>query len=524
MSSSDTHDLASAREHFEQGLGYYRGEFYLDALQEFIAARQLAPTLPGIDFYLEVCTRKVNEVTGQLASFMESQFDRETHERAESLRIAEAPSFIAEISRLLTQEKLQEAIQRIAEAETTVPDSLPLLLLKGNVLRRCGRLAEAETTLRRAVTLNPGSAQVHNNLGNVLSARGQLVAAAACIERARELEPKNPRILNNLAVLCMQGNQLDRALGLFDDLLRDHPRFAVATKNKEKLLIRRRELDNEIANLRSEVQRHPTWPDLRVNLGKALLFRGHFAEAREQLKEALSVNQDLLAAWFYLGMLHELEGNLIEALYHFQELVARKGKAATPDFHAYQAFRREGYLEEALAEIKKVAVLELDLAAGQINIGNSHFNQARWAEAEKHYQAAIELNGNYPDAYHRLALALMQQDKQSAARKALTEAIKLNPGFASAHYHLGMLLRTAQPGKAAEHLQRALGLGLRDEFHEMAKTALAGLTAGAGSAATKSKPTTGCRDSGKTGTRRVAAHPKKSAVSKSKPARPAPKK
>lgn len=60
---------------------------------------------------------------------------------------------------------------------------------RGLALRAEGRLDEAAKRYRRALELDPGHAEAHNNLGAVLQTQGSLAAALESYRRAVDLEP-----------------------------------------------------------------------------------------------------------------------------------------------------------------------------------------------------------------------------------------------------------------------------------------------------------------------------------------------
>ncbi len=68
----------------------------------------------------------------------------------------------------------------------------------GLVLKRLGRLDEAEAAYRRALDAGLDTVELHNNLGNLLLGRGRLPEAAAAFERAARIDPDNEIVRLNL--------------------------------------------------------------------------------------------------------------------------------------------------------------------------------------------------------------------------------------------------------------------------------------------------------------------------------------
>jgi len=462
-----------AEEHFDRAIHYFRGGFFPAALHEFRMVQQLDPEYPNIAFILEAARKKSSEVTGQLSSFIEAAFDGEIQNLSQQLVIEGSGALGNQIEELLRLDKTQEALSRLNAAEAIVPESKPLLVLKASIQRRLGHLEEAEKTLRQASTLFPNDPEIINNLGNIFLARGLFRDAEEQFTEARRLAPDDMRVVNNLGSLRMEMYRLDEARGCFEEVLRRQPQMAVARRNLDSLRMRIAELDLEITRLRREYGAHPNYPDIGLSLGKALLFRGAFCEAGSLLEELVAKNSGLVSAFFYLGTLREMQGNYDAAVSAYREMVLQKKQSVAPAFQAAETLLRQGYLEEALVELKKIAVIELDMAASRISLGIKYFEDALWSDALRHFEEAAGMNSRYPDAYYWVAMCSLQLGKRAAAERGLRKAIELNPRYADAQFQLGMLLRKKAPAKARQHLMQALTIGLRPAFAEMAERILA---------------------------------------------------
>ncbi|OIP27383.1 hypothetical protein AUK22_05650 [bacterium CG2_30_54_10] len=461
-----------AEEHFDRGIHYFRGGFFPAALAEFRMVQNLDPNFSNIAFILEAALKKAEEVAGKLEAFIEEEFDQQVIELSQELKYDGTRGFAQEMEHLLRQGLPEAALEKLRQADAIVPESKPLLLLAASIQRRLGRFGEAEQTLLRARALYPRDPEVLNNLGNVYLARNLFPLAEEQFKEARAIDPENEHILNNLGALKMQSYNLDDAQELFQDAVKRNPKSRVALRNLENVKARIQLLDEEITRFRKEFYAHPTFLDIGLALGKALLFRGFHHEARSLLTEVLDKSPNLIGAHFFMGTLFELEGSLDRSIFHFREMVVRKKQIDCPEFKAFESFLKEDYQEEALNELKKIAVLELDMAASHINLGIRYFEGALWNEALRHFQEAEVINAKYPDAYYWIAMCKLQLGKKAAAEKDLLAAIQINPRYADAHFQLGMLLQKKSVKKAAQHLQQALDLGIRPTFAALAKKIL----------------------------------------------------
>ena len=97
----------------------------------------------------------------------------------------------------------------------------------GVVAHQLGR-PDAVELLKRAVTLKPDIAEVHNDLGNVLGAQGKFVQAAACFERAAVLKPDFADAHYNRGLALGNLGRFGEAAGCFQRALALNPQSALA--------------------------------------------------------------------------------------------------------------------------------------------------------------------------------------------------------------------------------------------------------------------------------------------------------
>ncbi|MCP4688987.1 MAG: tetratricopeptide repeat protein, partial [Desulfobacterales bacterium] len=70
------------------------------------------------------------------------------------------------------------------------------------------------------------------------------------------------------------------------------------------------------------------------------------------------------------------------------------------------------------------------------NMGWAYFNKRDFAEAEKHYLQALEIEPNFSVALRGLGRTYMRQGKNEEAVKTLGKAVKLSPGPAKGEAYL----------------------------------------------------------------------------------------
>ncbi len=458
-----------AEEHFDRGIHFFRGGFFPSALQEFRAVEKLVPDYPNIQYLIAATQKKSEEISGKLVSSLEESFDPDIIKLSESLEIEGTTDLTPQVEKLLRDGRYQEVLEKIEKAGTLVPESRSLLLLTAKVFRRLGRIKDSEKILRRALVLFPVDPEILNSLGNIYLAQNFFKDARDAFHQAISLNPENVVFQNNLGALEMQSYHLDAARRIFESIVKTRPSWLLAKRNLDNINKLIATLDEEIDNLRKEYHMHPSYNDISLSLGRALLFRGFTSEGQNLLEKVIKEKSGMVSAYYYLGTLHEMEGDVNKAIHFFREMVSRKKKQISSEFRNFESLFREGYHEEALAELKKIAVLDLDLAASNIHLGIRYFEEGNWKKALIYFEQAVTTNSTYPDAFYWKAMAKIQTGKKIDAVKDLQDAIALNPKYADAHYQLGMILRKKSPKKAKIHFQQAIECGVRQQFANMAR-------------------------------------------------------
>ncbi|HZZ29760.1 MAG TPA: tetratricopeptide repeat protein [Pirellulales bacterium] len=114
--------------------------------------------------------------------------------------------------------------------------------------------------------------------------------------------------------------------------------------------------------------------------------------------------------------------------------------------------------EAALAENSNSWMLHYNLGIPLIKVGHLQ-------DAIGHFQRALQLNPDYPEAYLNLGIALAGEGKIAEATDHFQHALQIKPDYAEAHYNLANILaQTGHLPEAIEHYQEAVRL--KSDFAE----------------------------------------------------------
>jgi Flp pilus assembly protein TadD len=156
---------------------------------------------------------------------------KEAHKAAKR---EEDSAFAAEISKLLEENKADDALRRIKAKLENHASSKRLWFLLGWSLRTLKRWDDAKAALQKALELGAKNTDVRNELAICQLESGDFKAARRTLEEALLGDSGNTKIISNLGVLALrQGNRAE-AMSFFKAVLEYDPGDPLALEYVEK--------------------------------------------------------------------------------------------------------------------------------------------------------------------------------------------------------------------------------------------------------------------------------------------------
>ncbi len=138
-----------------------------------------------------------------------------------------------------------------------------------------------------------------------------------------------------------------------------------------------------------------------------------------------------------------------------------------------------GRVPEAAEHYQEALRIKPDYPEAHNNLGNVLAKTGRLPEAIEHYKQALHLNSRYPEAHNNLGIALYETGHLQEAIEHYEQALHLNSRYPDAHNNLGNALReSGHLQEAIEHYEQALriepdypdthnnlGIALRESGH-----------------------------------------------------------
>jgi protein O-GlcNAc transferase len=259
--------------------------------------------------------------------------------------------------------RLRDAERMYRLACDAAPNDARAFHLAGIVSHQLGR-DDAAALIGRAVTLNPGLAEAHNDRGAILAAGGSFAEALPCFERAVEINPRYAEARSNL------GRAL-RAVG----------RAGEAPMQFEQV-----------------VKAAPNSPLAHFDLASALEGAGQFDPAERHYRSAIALRGDLVDAHIQLAALLQKTGRLADALASAERAVAIAPNDAGARNNLGNVLRAMDRRDDAMAQYRSALRIDPNSFAAHYNLGVALRGEALIAEAREHFSRALAVKPDFLEA------------------------------------------------------------------------------------------------------------------------------
>ncbi|QOZ36882.1 glycosyltransferase family 41 protein [Bradyrhizobium sp. CCBAU 53421] len=284
---------------------------------------------------------------------------------------------------LAAAEKIYEDILR------QQPNNFDALHLLGLISAQTGRSQRGADLIRRAIRLNGGVADAHNNLGNTLLALRSFGDALASFDRATALKPDLAPALYNRGLTLAELGRHDEAVASYDRVIALAPDHADAHRNR----------------------------------GAALRKLGRAEEALASLDRAIALKPNDAGA-------HNDRGNVLNDLERFDDALASYDRApgiAGACYNRGNVLIKLDRLEEAIASYDKAIALQPDYAEAYNNRGTALFKLRHDEAALASIDKAIQHKGDDAAAHASRGRVLSVLARYDEALAAYNKAVALKP-------------------------------------------------------------------------------------------------
>jgi tetratricopeptide (TPR) repeat protein len=181
-------------------------------------------------------------------------------------------------------------------------------------------------------------------------------------------------------------------------------------------------------------------PVAHNGLGIALQEQGQIQEAISHYQEAIRLKPGFADPYANLGDACLQLGQIDEAILQLTQALQRKPEFAEARINLGIALDRSGKPDEAIAQLFEAVQRKPDSVDAHYNLGRVYARMGNSGEAIVQFEQAIQLRPDDAEAHYNLGNIRAEQDDMNRAIAEFTTAIRFNPGYANAHNNLGSAL------------------------------------------------------------------------------------
>jgi tetratricopeptide (TPR) repeat protein len=256
----------------------------------------------------------------------------------------------------------------------------------GATLAQSGDYGEAVRVFKQALALEPNNIGAHLNLGTALRETGDLEGALEHLRRVADAEPDSASVQYEIGQTLGQSGNIAGAITAFERALEIDPElregyYALGAALKKQ----------SAAAARTTGGLSPSPADDLYRRAQDAFGHGDLPGARDQLEQALRLDDKHAGAHTLLGFALGQQGDLPAAVRHLERAIALRPDSSEAHYHLGVALWYSGGRERATAELRES--VKLDPAAGESHafLGTVLRERGDWAGGRVSLQRAIAL-------------------------------------------------------------------------------------------------------------------------------------
>lgn len=276
-------------------------------------------------------------------------------------------------------------------------------------------LRQAKKLIRKAIKLNSGRAQYHNNLGNVLRDLGpeNFDEARKSYECALQIDANLAGTIGNLGLLAQMQEDLDQAEKFFLRAVALAPDDAEAHNNHAQLLDKTHRLKEAIVCYDKALALDPENYAIRLNKARSLMHIRRDEEALAELQKLMEQDPSRVEAFWNFAItlrkmekLREGERFIGAALEHFPDSISLKHELASIHLILCELPKAEEILQEILDGVEEGKML-FGGAGIYATLGVIYLHTRTPEEVVEMFRIAMEMEPDNMNANINYALSLI---------------------------------------------------------------------------------------------------------------------
>lgn len=347
------------------------------------------------------------------------------------------------------------------------------LHLLGVIESTTGNQLLARRLMESSLWIAPDQADVLANLAHVLFHLGLFEETVARADRSLQLQDTHPRChLVKARALTLLG-RFALALESLDRVLQLDPVLADAWAERGLCLHNLNDLDAALEAYERALALKPDHVQALNNRGHALFSKKRMDEARQSVEGALRIAPRLADAHYHLGLIHEQEGRVADALICFQNTCQLNPSHLQAWVHQAFAMQKLRHLPQAcIAVLDRALALQPNNAPALATRGGLFLRIRQAEDALRDYEIALKLDASNAKIQTDCGEALLLLGRTEQAKQAFRQALSLGGDPSYLHYALASLGDSELPAASPAKYVADLFDGYAHRFDEHLQTAL----------------------------------------------------
>ena len=335
-----------------------------------------------------------------------------------------------------------------------------------------GQYDAAGIQFRRAVQLNPQSAEAYYQLGvNELRLRN-LREAYAALTKATELDPKQTSALTELAALKQVARKTEESRALLLQVLEIDPANVSAHLLLGSASLQEGNYSQALQEFKEAQRIAPTDARVLAQVGDCYVLLKRYSEGIASYQSAIDTDQKFLPAYLNLAQVYRVLGNSELQINTLKTAILRNPKEVAPymaaaEFYVRSAsadklaplfselrsatdnsalssltiadfYRAIGATEDAKTELKQLLSKDPKNDVARMKLIEVHINRQEWDDAEKLNDDLLRLHPKNPQVRLYHSRLLFVRGNKTEAISALEQLTHDVPDMALAYFYLGL--------------------------------------------------------------------------------------
>ncbi len=366
--------------------------------------------------------------------------------------------YVALVALLSASGRGEDAQAKQAEASAKYPNLAALHRAKGDVFAEAGRFAEARTEYEAALA-KEDDLGTRFRLGETLRKMRAFDEAMAVLDKLQAADKDYPGLALERGILYAEMGQSERALEMYNAALQKAPNDVDLKLRVGATQVIAGHPDEAEKILREVLKDRAASADANHFLGRALLLKGGAtAEAIRFLDRATEIDANRAEYYLYVGW----AANELNQVQRAEQAISRSleldRELADAFWQRGVLLHKQGRTLDALADLQTALEKRPSRFEAYATMALCFQDQARWPDAEKAWQKAIDGNSSVAEWHYRLGKIYESHGNKAGAAPELDKTIELletRPGI-SAAWHIDAYFLYGETMQATGQKEKAL--------------------------------------------------------------------